>query len=84
MEEVERTGDLPIPLHLRNAPTKLMKEMNYGKEYSYPHDYPGNFFEQEYLPDEIKGSTFFEPGENNRENEMRKFLKARWKEKYGY
>jgi putative ATPase len=84
MEEVERSGDLAIPLHLRNAPTKLMKEMNYGKEYTYPHTFPGNFFDQEYLPDEIKGSTYFEPGENKWENEMRKFLKARWKEKYGY
>jgi putative ATPase len=84
MEEVKNSGDLSIPLHLRNAPTKLMKELDYGKEYKYPHSFPGNFHEQEYLPKEIQGSTFFEPGENPRENEMRKFLKARWRDKYGY
>ena len=84
MEEVKNTGDLAIPLHLRNAPTKLMKDMDYGKEYKYPHSYPGSFFEQEYLPKEINGKQFFDPGENPRENEMRKYLKARWKEKYGY
>ena len=84
MEEVKNSGDLSIPLHLRNAPTKLMKDMDYGKEYKYPHSFPGNFHDQEYLPKEIQGSTFFEPGENQRENEMRKFLKARWRDKYGY
>jgi putative ATPase len=84
MEEVKNSGDLSIPLHLRNAPTKLMKDLNYGKEYKYPHSFQGNFYDQEYLPKEIQGSTFFEPGENQRENEMRKFLKARWRDKYGY
>jgi putative ATPase len=81
---VKRTGDLAVPLHLRNAPTGLMKQLNYGKDYSYAHDHAGNFSEQEYLPDEIAGSVFYEPGDNAREAEMRKFLKSRWKGKYGY
>lgn len=83
-EAVEKTGDLPVPLYLRNAPTKLMKEMNYGKEYQYAHSFENNFITQEFLPDEIKGSTFYDPGNNSRENEARKFLQQRWKEKYGY
>lgn len=82
--EVKNSGDLSVPMALRNAPTKLMKDLDYGKEYKYPHSYPGSFFEQEYLPDEIKGETFFEPGDNPRENAMRKYLKERWKGKYGY
>ncbi|MCX2742899.1 replication-associated recombination protein A [Mangrovivirga sp. M17] len=81
---VKETGDLPIPLHLRNAPTKLMKELGYGKEYKYPHDFQNNFVFDEYLPDEIKDKKFYEPGINARENEMRKRMKALWKEKYGY
>ena len=81
---VRKTGDLSIPLHLRNAPTKLMKEQDYGKGYKYAHSYPGNFVEQEFLPDEISGSLLYDPGDNARENEMRKRLKALWKEKYGY
>jgi putative ATPase len=81
---VTETGDLPVPLHLRNAPTKLMKELGYGKEYDYAHSYEGNFSEQEYLPDAIKGSKLFEPGKNPREEEQRNFLKKLWKEKYGY
>ena len=81
---VTETGDLPVPLHLRNAPTKLMKELGYGKEYDYAHSHEGNFSEQEYLPDAIKGSKLFEPGKNPREEEQRNFLKKLWKEKYGY
>lgn len=83
-ELVQKTGALAVPIHLRNAPTKLMKSMDYGKEYEYAHSHPGNFIEQEFLPDSIKGAKFFEPGNNARENEMRDFLKKRWKDKYGY
>jgi putative ATPase len=81
---VEQTGDLPIPLHIRNAPTKLMKDLDYGKNYQYAHKAANNFIEQEYLPDDIKGNTLYEPGNNPREAELRKFLKERWKEKYNY
>jgi putative ATPase len=81
---VKQTGDLPVPLHLRNAPTKLMKELGYGDEYKYSHDYSNNFAEQEFLPDDISNTAFFEPGNNSRENEIRNFLKNRWKNKYGY
>lgn len=81
---VKQTGDLPVPLHLRNAPTKLMKELGYGDEYKYSHDYANNFAEQEFLPIEISETKFFEPGENAREKEIRQFLKNRWKGKYGY
>ncbi|HEX5551863.1 MAG TPA: replication-associated recombination protein A [Chitinophagaceae bacterium] len=81
---VRRTGDLPVPLHLRNAPTALMKQMNYGKGYAYAHDYEKNFAAQEYLPDDISGTTFYDPGSNAREEEIRKFLRNRWKGKYGY
>lgn len=81
---VRETGDLSVPLHLRNAPTKLMKDLNYGKAYKYSHDFPGNFVNQEFLPDEIVGRTLYEPGENARENELRRFLKSRWVDKYGY
>ena len=81
---VKQTGDLSVPIHLRNAPTKLMKELGYGEEYQYSHNYANNFSEQEYLPDEIKNTTFYTPGNNARENEMRTFLKNRWKDKYGY
>jgi putative ATPase len=84
MSAVQQHGDLPVPLHIRNAPTKLMKQMNYGKGYQYSHEGEGNFLEQEYLPDKIAGTTFFEPGENARENELRRFLRERWKKKYGY
>ena len=83
-ELVQKTGDLSIPLHLRNAPTKLMKDQEYGKGYKYAHSYPGNFIEQEFLPEEISGTKLYEPGDNARENEMRKRLKALWKDKYGY
>ena len=81
---VQKTGDLSIPLHLRNAPTKLMKDLNYGKEYKYSHDYPNNFIEQEFLPDEISGTKLYEPGNNQRENQFKETLKQRWKNKYNY
>lgn len=81
---VKQTGDLPIPIHLRNAPTKLMKELGYGEDYKYAHDYQNNFAEQEFLPDEIKNTPIYIPGNNSRENSTREFLKNRWKDKYGY
>ena len=81
---VKQHGDLPVPLHLRNAPTKLMKDMNYGMDYKYSHQGENNFLEQEYLPEKMEGNKFYEPGNNARENELRKFLKERWKGKYGY
>jgi putative ATPase len=81
---VKQTGDLPVPIHLRNAPTKLMKELGYGDEYQYSHNYANNFSEQEYLPDAIKETKFYDPGNNSRENGTREFLKNRWKDKYGY
>jgi len=80
---VKQTGDLPVPLHLRNAPTKLMKELGYGDDYKYAHDYTNNFADQEFLPDAIKNTAFYNPGDNSRENSTREFLKNRWK-KYGY
>lgn len=83
-QTIRRTGDLAVPLHIRNAPTKLMKEMGYSDGYKYAHDYPGNFVEQEFLPDALRGTKFYEPGDNARENETRKLLQWRWKEKYGY
>ena len=81
---VKQTGDLPVPLHLRNAPTKLMKELGYGDEYKYAHDFDNNFADQEFLPDEIRNTAFYDPGNNARENSTRDFLKNRWKGKYGY
>ncbi len=81
---VEKTGNLPVPLHLRNAPTKLMKDMDYGKDYQYAHLGENNFIDQEYLPEEIKGSTLYKPQKNAREEELKKFLHERWKGKYGY
>ena len=81
---VKQTGDLAVPIHLRNAPTKLMKELGYGEEYKYSHDYANNFAEQEFLPNEITATKFFEPGENAREKELRHFLKNRWRDKYDY
>lgn len=81
---VKVTGDLSVPLHLRNAPTKLMKDLNYGKDYQYSHNYQGNFVEQEFLPNEIKGTKLYEPGNNSRENQFRELLKQRWKDKYKY
>ena len=81
---VKQTGDLPVPLHLRNAPTKLMKELGYGDEYKYSHDYDNNFAEQEFLPDAISNTPLYIPGNNSRENATKEFLKNRWKNKYGY
>ncbi|MDO9594681.1 MAG: replication-associated recombination protein A [Lutibacter sp.] len=81
---VKETGDLSVPLHLRNAPTKLMKELDYGKNYKYAHSFENNFTEQEFLPDEIKNTPIYEPGNNARENTIRDFLKKLWKGKYGY
>jgi putative ATPase len=81
---VQKTGDLSIPMHLRNAPTKLMKDLDYGKNYKYSHDYAHNFVEQEFLPDEISGTKFYEPGNNPRENQFKETLKNKWKTKYNY
>ncbi len=77
-------GDLPVPLHIRNAPTSLMKKIGYGKDYKYAHDFDNNFAEQEFLPEKIKGSKFYDPQENQKEKEIRARLKALWKEKYKY
>jgi putative ATPase len=81
---VKQTGDLPVPIHLRNAPTKLMKELGYGNEYKYSHDYTNNFAEQEFLPKELTNKAIYIPGNNSRENSTRDFLRNRWKDKYGY
>ena len=81
---VKQTGDLSVPIHLRNAPTKLMKELGYGKDYQYAHDYEGNFAFQDYLPDELQGETFYEPSDNPRENALREYLKKHWGNRYGY
>lgn len=83
-EKVRQTGNLPVPLHLRNAPTKLMKEMGYGEDYKYAHDFQNQFVDQEFLPEKIKGTTLYSPGNNSKENSIREFLKLRWKKKYGY
>jgi putative ATPase len=84
IEWVHKTGDLPVPLHIRNAPTSLMKELNYGKDYKYAHSFENNFVDQEFLPESISGKKFYEPQDNPRENELRKYLKNCWKEKYKY
>ena len=81
---VKQTGDLSVPLAIRNAPTKLMKELGYGQEYQYAHDFDRNFVLQEFLPDEIKGTRFYTPGNNSKENNFRNYLKNLWKDKYGY
>ncbi|MEP5613503.1 MAG: replication-associated recombination protein A [Cyclobacteriaceae bacterium] len=81
---VQETGDLAIPMPIRNAPTKLMKEQGYGKGYQYAHDHDLNFVNMEFLPDELQNTTLYDPGQNPREEDLRRFLKARWKEKYGY
>ncbi|THU40916.1 replication-associated recombination protein A [Niastella caeni] len=81
---VREHGDLPVPLHIRNAPTSLMKKLDYGKGYKYSHDYEGNFSNQEYLPPPLTGRKFYSPGKNAREEELRKYLKNLWKDKYGY
>ena len=84
MSAVAKHGDLPVPLHLRNAPTKLMKQMDYGKEYKYAHNYENNFVLLQFLPEKLDGVRFYSPQKNAREEEMRRFLKERWKDKYGY
>ena len=81
---VKQTGDLSVPIHLRNAPTKLMKELGYGKDYQYAHGYESNFAFQDYLPDELQGETFYEPSDNPRENALRDYLKKLWGDRYGY
>ncbi len=83
-DAVKKYGDLPVPLHLRNAPTTMMKKMDYGKDYKYAHSYENNFALQQFLPDKLEGNTLYLPQKNVREEELRKFLKQRWKEKYGY
>lgn len=83
-QTVKQTGDLPVPLGLRNAPTKLMKDLGYGEEYKYAHDHPGNFAPFDFLPQEISGTKFFEPGDNPREQAQRDFLDKRWKDHYNY
>ncbi|MBY0435535.1 MAG: replication-associated recombination protein A [Cyclobacteriaceae bacterium] len=84
ISKVNETGDLPVPLTVRNAPTKLMKDLGYGKDYQYAHSFKDNFVNMEFLPDAVRGTKFYEPGENPRENELRSYLKKLWKEKYGY
>ncbi len=84
LSKIKEKGDLPVPLHLRNAPTRLMKNLNYGKDYQYAHSYEGNFVDLEYLPESISGERFYEPGNNTREKDIREFLKSRWKSKYEY
>ena len=83
-DNIKKTGNLPIPIHLKNAPTKLMKELNYGKEYLYSHDFENNFIKQEFLPDEINKNIFYKPGNNNRESKIKEWLKINWKNKYNY
>jgi len=83
-ETVRSTGDLPVPLHLRNAPTRLMKNIGYGEGYLYAHDFPGNFVQTDFLPDSLRGTLFYQPGENPRENETRLRLRGLWKDKYKY
>jgi len=81
---LNRTGNQSVPLHLRNAPTRLMKQEGYGKDYQYAHEFPGNFIEQEFLPDSLSGTRYYDPGKNPREDEIRQWLKNRWKDKYNY
>lgn len=84
LSNIRESGDLPVPLSIRNAPTKLMKKLDYGKGYQYAHSHEGNFVSMEFLPDKIAGTKFYEPGKNAREEELRKYLRSLWKEKYGY
>ncbi|WP_047246286.1 replication-associated recombination protein A [Maribacter thermophilus] len=83
-QTVKQTGNLSVPLHLRNAPTKLMKDLGYGTDYKYAHDYQNNFVNEEFLPDELTGTSFYQPGNNQRENALSDFLKKRWKDKYDF
>ena len=82
LETVRQTGNLPVPLHLRNAPTKLMKNLGYGAEYKYPHDFPGHFVEEQYLPPEMQGRPVWQPQDNPAENKLRDFLRQRWKNRF--
>ena len=82
ISNVKKTGNLPVPLHLRNAPTKLMKDLNYGRDYGYAHSYEGNFVDLEFLPEELKGTSFYKPGDNSTENKIADQLKKKWKDKY--
>ncbi len=82
MAKVKQSGNLPVPLHLRNAPTKLMKDLNYGKDYDYAHSHEGNFVDLEFLPEELKGTAFYNPGNNATENKIAEQLKKKWKDKY--
>jgi putative ATPase len=84
LEKVKETGDLPVPLHIRNAPTRLMKNLGYGKDYKYAHSFEGNFTKENFLPEDIKGTQFFEPGINPKEDEIRKRLSKMWKDIYDY
>ena len=84
VEEVRKSGDKPVPLNLRNAPTRLMKDLDYGKDYKYPHSYEGHFTEENYLPEELRGTVFYSPGDNPREKEFRNRLRALWKKYYDY
>ena len=81
---MKETGDLSVPLHLRNAPTQLMKDLGYGEAYKYAHDFDHNFVDQEFLPESIRGTVFYKPGANKREEGIKDYLKKRWKEKYKY
>ncbi|HPM40693.1 MAG TPA: replication-associated recombination protein A [Bacteroidales bacterium] len=83
-ELIHQTGNLSVPLHLRNAPTQLMRSLNYHKGYKYPHDFPNHFIEQECLPTEISGTTFYFPADNSKENELKNYLKKLWKDKYNF
>jgi putative ATPase len=84
LEKVRETGNLEVPLPLRNAPTELMKELGYGKGYQYAHDYQNEFVDQEFLPELLSGIQFYDPGSNSKEKSIREFLKFRWKDKYNY
>jgi putative ATPase len=82
--KVREEGDLPVPLHIRNAPTRLMKDIGYGKDYKYAHSYEGNFVKDNFLPEAIKGTVFYDPGKNPKEDEIRKRLTSMWKDIYDY
>ncbi|MBQ9312582.1 MAG: replication-associated recombination protein A [Bacteroidales bacterium] len=84
LAEVKKSGDAPVPIHLRNAPTKLMKEIGYGNDYKYAHNYEGNFVQQQFLPDELQGTKFYEPGNNPKENQIRETLRQNWTGIYDY
>jgi len=84
LELVRKTGDLPVPLNIRNAPTKLMKDLGYSKDYKYAHSYEGNFTQEEFLPEDIKGRKIYQPQDNTREKEISAMLKRWWKDFYNY